>query len=103
MFLSKDYNILRIYGFIEAPYMFPSFLKTRLFPLEFIRHSRFTKKKHFLKYKKGCNIKFHYTVSPFVINSSLNFPIVEKLLESMEFQEDQKTSYDPRKIIASKT
>lgn len=42
---------------------------------------------------------FHYIVGPFVIKSILAFPIVEKLLEIMKFQESQKISYAPRKII----
>lgn len=68
-FIFKDYTILRIYRFKEAPYMLPYFLTTSLFSLEFIRQRLFTEKEHFLKYKKGCNIKFHYTVGPFVIKT----------------------------------
>ena len=54
-----------------------------------------------MKDKKWCNIKFHYAIGPFVIKSSLALPIVEKLLESLNFQEAQRVNYNPKKIIAN--
>ena len=55
-----------------------------------------------MKAKKGCNIKFHYAIGPFVIKSSLALPIVEQLLESLNFQESQRVNYYPEKIIANR-
>ena len=49
--------------------------------------------------KKGCNIKFHYVIGPFVIKSSQALPVIENILESMRFQEETKVNYDPKGII----
>ena len=74
-------------------------MRSKLFALEYIRQRLFTKKEQFLKAKKGCNIKFHYSIGPFVIKSTLALPIVEQILESFNFQEAQRINYDPKKII----
>lgn len=97
----KDHTTIRVYGFTGAPYILPSFMTSRVFSLEYIRQRLFTKDEQFLKAKKGCNIKFHYAIKPFVIKSSLTLPIVEKLLGSLNFQEAQRVNYDPKKIIAN--
>ena len=72
-----------------------------LFSLEYIRYRLFTEKEQFLKVKKGCNIKSHYSIGPFVIKSTLALPIVEQMLESFNFQEAQRMNYDPKKIISN--
>ena len=40
-FLYKYFIVIRVYGFTEAPYMFPSFIIPRLFALELLRHRLF--------------------------------------------------------------
>ena len=52
--------------------------------------------------RKGSNIKFHYSIGSFVIKSRLALPIVEQILESLNFQEAQRINYDPKKIIPNK-
>lgn len=66
-FLFRDHMIIRVYGFIGTPYILPTFMTSSLFSLEYIRQRLFTKKEQSLKAKKGCNIKFHYAIGPFVI------------------------------------
>ena len=99
-FIFKDHIVLRIYGFEEPPYVFPFFLTEILFALEFMRQRLHSEKENFLKVKKGCNIKFHYTNGPFVIKSSQVLPVIEKILKSMSLQEASKINYDPKGIIA---
>ena len=77
-------------------------MTSSLFASEYIRQRLFTKNDQLLKAKKGCNIKLHYAIGPFVIKSSLALLIVEKLLESLNFQEAQRVNYDPKKIIANR-
>ena len=101
-FFFKNHIIIKIYGFTEAPYIFPAFQTSKVFAIEYIRKRLFTEKEQILKDKNGCNIKFHYVVGPFVIKSSLALPLVEKMLESMKFQKAQKANFDPGKIIAER-
>lgn len=37
-FLFKGHTIIIVYGFTKAPYMLPSFLTSRSFPLEYVKH-----------------------------------------------------------------
>ena len=55
-FLYKDHIVIRVYGFIEAPYLLPSFLTPRFFGLEFIKQILQSEAKHFLEFQKS--IKF---------------------------------------------
>jgi hypothetical protein len=64
-FLYRDYTIIRVYGFSEAPYILPTFLTPRIFSLEFIRQRLHSETKHFLNYKKSSNIKFPFNMGPF--------------------------------------
>ena len=100
-FLFKDHTISRVYGFIGSPYILPTLMTSWLFALEYIRQSLFTEREQFSKARKGCNIKFHYSIGKFVIMSSLAMKIVEKILESLNFQEAQRINYDPKKIISN--
>jgi hypothetical protein len=101
-FIFQDHIVLRIYGFTEPPYIFPSFLRERLLALEFMRQRLYSEKESFLKVKKGFNIKIHYVIGPFVIKSIQALPIIENILERMRFQEASKINYDPKGIIARK-
>lgn len=101
-FLFKDYTIIRVYGFTKAPYVFPFFLKPRLFALEYVRKRLHLEKGHFISVKKACNIKFHFVIDPFVIKTSSALFVVDKLLKNMKFQEAQRIKYDPRQIISNR-
>ena len=76
-------------------------MASKLFSLEYIRKRLFTENEQFVKARKGCNIKFHYYIGPFVM-SSLDLSIVEQILESFNFQEAQRINYDPKKIVSKR-
>lgn len=95
-FLYKDHTIIRFDGFTTSPYVMTAFLTPRLFALEFMRQRLHSKKDHFVNVKKTCNIKVHFRIEPFVIKSNSYFPIIENLLESINFQTAQQIKYDPR-------
>ena len=67
-----------------------------------MRRRLYSEKQKFLKVKKGCNIKFHYVVGPFVIKSSQALSVIEKILESMRFQEATKVNCDPKGILSKR-
>ena len=69
-FLYVEYTEIRLYGFTRYPFLFPTFLTDIIFFLEFPRQRIHTEKEHFINIKKGFNIKFHYTIGPFVVKSS---------------------------------
>ena len=98
-FIYKDFTVLRIYGFTDAPYKLLAFLTSRFFSLEFIRQRLYVEREHFLKHKKACGIKFNYIVEPFVVKSCSTLHVVEKILNDLNFEKDQRMNYDPRQII----
>ena len=98
-FLYKDFTVIRVYRFKKSPYMLPSFLIPRLFSLEFLRHRLFVEQEHFVKHKKGSNIKFKYTIEPFVASNNGALQIVEDILKGMNFKKEQAINYDPKGII----
>ena len=98
-FLYKDFTVIRVYGFIEAPYMLSSFLIPRLFALEFLRQRLLVEHEHFVKNKKGSIIKFKYTIEPFVALDNVALQIIEDILKGMNFKEAQAIIYDPKGII----
>ena len=53
----------------------------------------------FLKHKKASNIKFRYTIEPFVVSSTSIVTIFQSIFRSMNFQSDKKAKYDPKHII----
>ena len=55
---------------------------------------------HFKAFKKSSNIKFPLKVSSFIFKNKGALVIVEKLLENMDFQKEQKVNYDPYHIIS---
>ena len=101
-FLYEDYTVLRVYGFKEETYKFPTFLSKRIFVLEFLRQRLYVESELFLKHKKSSNIKFKYTIEPFVVDSTSSLPIIQDLLRSMKFDQDRKVNYDPKHIISKR-
>ena len=98
-FLYKHFKVIRGYGFTKPPYMFPSFLIPRWFALEFLRQRLFVEHEHFVKHKKGFNIKFKYTIEPFVASDNVALQIIEDILKGMNFKKAQAINYDPKGII----
>ena len=101
-FLYKEFIVLRIYGFEDEPYKLPVFLTKRIFVLEFLRQRLQVENEIFLKNKKASNMKFKYTIEPFVVNSTTALTIVRNILKSMNFQVDKKVKYDPKHIISQR-
>ena len=79
--------------------MLPSFLVQKLFALEFLRQSLFVEQEHFVKHRKGANIKLKYTVEPFLVFYFAALAIMEDIIKGMNFKEAQEVKYDPRGII----
>ena len=67
-FLYKEFIVLRVYGFEYEPYKFLVFLVEIIFVLEFLRQRMQVESEIFLKHKKSWNMKFKYTIDPFVVN-----------------------------------
>ena len=101
-FLYKEFTLLRVYGFENEPYRLLVFLTKRIFVVEFLRQRVHVESEIFLKHKKASNMKFKYTIEPFVVNSTVALTIVRSILKSMNFQVDKKAKYDPKHIISQR-
>ena len=99
-FLLKEHIIIRVYGFIHEPYILPAFLKPRIFALEFITKNFIIGNEHLLIFRKASEIKFPLKVGPFIIKNKYPLPIVEGLLQYMNFMKVTKINYDPHHIIS---
>ena len=56
----------------------------------------------FLNHKKASNMKFKYTMEPFVVNTTFSLLIIQNIIKSMNFQLDKKLKYDPKHIISQR-
>ena len=57
---------------------------------------------HFGAFKKSSNVKFPLKVGPFVFKNKSALLVIEKLLEVMDFQKEQRINYDPHHIISQR-
>ena len=94
-FLIKFGTAIRLYGFIHAPYILPSFLTSRVFSLELIWKKLIVKEEHFLNFKKSSSLIFPWELKPYIVRSRASFPLVTNLLRGMEFSPGQVINYDP--------
>ena len=99
-FMYKDFTVLRIYGFTGEPYRLPAFFTHNIFSLEFMRQRLHSEEEHFGAFKKSSNIKFPLKVGSFIFKNKGALVFIEKLLESMDFQREQRVNYDPYHIIS---
>ena len=99
-FLRKEFIVLRVYGFTGEPYRLPSFLTPRIFALEFMRQRLYAEEEHFRAFKKSFDDKFPLKVGPFIFKNKSALLVIEKLLEVMYFQKEEKLNYDPHHIIS---
>ena len=99
-FLYKDFTVLRVYGFKGEPYRLPAFLTPRICALEYMRQRLLAEEEHFGAFKKSSNIKFPLKVGSFIFKNKGALVFVEKLLENMYFQREQRVNYDPYHIIS---
>ena len=60
------------------------------------------RKEHFRVFKKSSNVKFLLKVGPFIFKNKSTLMVVEKLLEIMDFQKEQRINYDPHHIISQR-
>ena len=79
-FLFEHGTMIRVYGFFHTPYILPEFFTVRLFALKLFIQSLIVEDEHFLSYKKTSEIKFPWTVGPFVINRKSSLQMVESML-----------------------
>ena len=77
---------------MEEPYKLPTFLTKIIFVLEFLRQILYVESELFLKHKKYSNIKFKYTIEPFVVDSTSALPIIQDLLRSMKFDQIERSA-----------
>jgi len=101
-FLHKEFTVIRVYGFTGEPYRLPAFLTPRVFALEFIRQRLCAEEEHFRAFKKYFDVKFPLKVGPFIFKNKSALLVVEKLLEVMDFQKEEKMNYDPHQIISQR-
>ena len=98
--LHKEFTVIRVYGFTGEPYSLPTFLTSRVFALEFMRQRLCAEEEHFRAFKKYYDVKFHLKVGPFIFKNKSALLVIEKLLEVMDFQKEEKMNYDPHQIIS---
>ena len=60
------------------------------------------RKEHFRVFKKSSNVKFLLKVGPFIFKNISSLLVIEKLLEVMDFQKEQRINYDPHHIISQR-
>ena len=100
--MHKEFTVLRVYGFTGEPYRLPTFLTPRIFALDFMRQRLCAEKEHFGAFKKYSNVKFPLKFGPFIFKNKSALLVIEKLLEVMDFQKEQKVNYDPHHIISQR-
>ena len=92
----KYFTVLRVYGFTGEPYRLPAFLTPRIFALEYMRQRLHAKEEHFGAFKKSPNIKFPLKVGSFIFKNKGALVFVEKLLENMDFQREQRVIFSKK-------
>jgi hypothetical protein len=101
-FLFEKYTVIRVYGFKEEPYLFPTFLDPKIYTLDCIRQRLFSYQEYFVKFSKATTFKPFYKVGPFTIKSKSAISIVEGLLGEMNFRKGHKENYDPHHVVYEK-
>ena len=91
-----------MYGFTGEPYKLPIFLSPRIFALEFMRQRLCAKEEHFGAFKNSSNVNFPLKVGPFIFKNKSAMLVIEKLLEVMDFQKEQRINYDPHHLISQR-
>ena len=102
LFLLEERIIIRVYGFFHEPYILPTFLTPRIFDLELIRLKLIVENDHFINFRKAYEIKFPLKNGPFIIKNKAALPVVEGLLQKMNFKKDILVNYEPHHIISQR-
>lgn len=74
----------------------------RVYALEYIWQTLKADQLHFVPAKKGYILRLPTTIAPFVVNSRLALPIVEKMFQGLDLRLGKGWAYDPREIISNK-
>ena len=98
-FLLEEHTFIRVYGFTHERYIFPAFLTLRVFALDIVRQKLIVENEHFISFKKSSEIKFPWVIGPFII---VTLPVVESLLQEMDFKKDFFVNYDPQHVISQR-
>ena len=101
-FLLKEHTIIRLYGFTHEPYILSTFLTLRIIFLEFIKKKLIVENQHFINSRKDYEIKLPLKVGPFIIKYKFGFPMIEGILQDMNFMKSTKVNYDPHHIISQR-
>ena len=67
-----------------------------------MRQRLYAEEEHFGAFKKSSNVIFPLKVGPFILKNKSALLVIEKLLEVMDFQKEQKVNYDPHHIISQR-
>ena len=94
--------MIRLYGFVHQPYLFPSFLTPVVFSMEFIRKKLIVDTEHFLNFKKSIEIKYPSVVGPFIIKNKVALPMINSFLKEMGFFKEGVINYDPHHAISNR-
>ena len=100
-FLFEYGTAIRVYGFGHQPYTLPAFFTMRVFALELMNQKLIVEDEHFLSFKKTLEIKFPWTVSPFVIKIKLALSVIDSMLKEMRFSVEAAINYDPHRVISN--
>ena len=101
-FLSEYGTLIRVYGCVHQPYILPVFLTMRVFALKLIKQKLILEDEHFLSCKKTSEIKFPWTVGPFVIKNKSTLPVIENMRREMGFLVEVVVTYDPHHVISNR-
>ena len=85
---------------MHHPYIFPSFLTTRIFSLYFFRQWLTVEEEHILNFSKRRDIKFSWEKGPYVVKSRVVLPIIDNLLRSIGISLGGSMNYDPHQVIS---
>ena len=88
--------------FYHEPYILLVFLTPRVISLEFITRKLIVENEHFISFKKAYEIKFPWEVGPFIIKNKAALPVVESLLQEMNFNKAFAVNYDPHHVISQR-
>ena len=75
-FLLEQGIVIRLYGFVHQPYLFPAFLTSRFFSMELITQKLIVETRHFLNFNKSIEIRYPWVVIHFIIKNKASLPMI---------------------------
>ena len=74
----------------------------RVFALEQMNQKLIVEDEHFLSFKKTLEIKFPWTVGPFLIKRKLALSVIDSMLKEMRFSVEAAINYYPHHVISNR-